>query len=361
MRVPTTNHGGTVRVGHVYMDVPRRLFHYLNPTARQLRDEGVPMTSLDPARAPLLSLAGEPATAADLPLLRAYREGKPVEAQFLLPRSGGPRWRVSWTAAPLRGESGRIVGVLGTVVLSLPGPDGQELAELAHDLGAPLQSLGLLCSVIDQLPAGEEVRTAVGTIRAAAERALQIGRQLLDRCRGPAPRRGPSGPGWFALEPFLEGLVREQAPAAQRKGLELRSDLAAVRGWEALVDRVRLGRLLANLLVNAVRYTGRGRIELSASWREEAGGRLLALGIVDTGPGISDEDRESIFHPFERGQAGKDSDSGGSGLGLTVVDRLVAELGLSLDVYSEYGHGSAFYVLVPAALLRPAEAPTQTV
>jgi signal transduction histidine kinase len=74
--------------------------------------------------------------------------------------------------------------------------------------------------------------------------------------------------------------------------------------------------------------------------------------VVDTGAGISREEQESIFQPYERGRAAKESDSGGSGFGLAVVDRLVSELGLSLEVYSEYGRGSAFHLSLPAALLR---------
>ena len=54
--------------------------------------------------------------------------------------------------------------------------------------------------------------------------------------------------------------------------------------------------------------------------------------VLDTGTGISQEEQESIFQPFERGRAGKEDDSGGSGLGLAVVDRLVEELGLALEV-----------------------------
>ena len=76
------------------------------------------------------------------------------------------------------------------------------------------------------------------------------------------------------------------------------------------------------------------------------------VSVVDTGTGISPEEKESIFQPFERGRAGKESDSGGSGVGLAVVDRLVEELGLNLEVYSEYGRGSAFSLVLPEAFLR---------
>jgi hypothetical protein len=350
--VQATNQETSVRVGHLYLDLSRWLLHFLNPTARQFRVEGLPLTSCDPESQQLFTPQGEVATAADLPLLRACREGTPVEAQFFLPRPGGPPWLVTWTAVPFRDTGRRIMGVLGSVTCGPPEPDWQGLAELAHDLGTPLNALGLLCAILDNLPAGEEVQRAVGAIRRTADRALDISRQLLYCCRGPAPRKVAAEPGWFALEPFLAGLAEEQAPGAARKGLAVRTDFAAARGWEIRIARVPLGRLLANLLVNAVRYTSQGRVDFTASWREEGGERLLVLSVVDTGAGISEEEMASIFQPFERGQAGKDSDSLGSGLGLTVVDRLVGELGLNLDVSSEVGHGSAFHLLLPAPLLR---------
>jgi hypothetical protein len=352
--VQATNQETMARVGHLYLDVSRWLLHLLNPTARELSDAGVPLTALDPQRQALLTPQGQAATAADLPLLRASREGRPVEAQFLLPRPGGPAWLVGWTAVPFRDPAGRVIGVLGSVTCSPPGPDWQLLAELSHDLGAPLHALGLLCAVLDKLPAGEEVQKVAQAIRGAADRAVQIGRQILDSCRGPAPRRVAPPPDWFPLAPFLTALAQEQAPAAARKGLALQADFTSVQGWEACLDPVRLGRLLANLLVNAVRYTSKGQVNFRASWRQEAQGRLLALSVVDTGAGISEEEKASIFHPFERGTAGKDSDSLGSGLGLSVVDRLVHELGLALDVNSESGQGSAFHLLLPATLLRQA-------
>ena len=98
---------------------------------------------------------------------------------------------------------------------------------------------------------------------------------------------------------------------------------------EVHTDSTRLGRLLGNLLNNAIRYTSTGRVRLHAGWISEGGKQTLILTVEDTGTGLATEDQESIFQPFHRGRAGKaDSDSGGSGLGLAVVDRLIHELGL---------------------------------
>jgi signal transduction histidine kinase len=227
------------------------------------------------------------------------------------------------------------------------------LAELAHDLRTPLQAIGMLAAILDAAPPLDaEVHETLLRIRAAAGRALEVSRDLLEWSRNPSGRGRPVTPTWFALEPCLVKLAEEQSGEARRKKLELEVDLAASRDWEVYIDRVRLGRLLSNLLSNAIRYTSLGRVQFTAAWREGSEGGTLAMGVIDTGAGIGPEEQESIFEPYERGRAGKQSDSGGSGLGLASVDNLVKELGLTLEVYSEHNRGSAFHLLLPAALLR---------
>jgi signal transduction histidine kinase len=345
----------TLRVGHVYLDVRRKRLHCLNDAARELHREGVPFTPADLARQPMRQLAGELVTEAELPLLIAWQQEQPTEAHFLLPRPTEPPWQVTWNASPVRGSTGPVIGVVGTVTCGPRQPDTQKMAELAHDLRSPLQSLRLLCEILTQMPQADvELRKNLGSIQEVADRAVQIALDLLDHCRGPRQRRSDTHRPWFAVEPFLQALAAEQRVTAQAKGLTLIADFQELQGWEMQLDRVRLGRVLANLLSNAVRYTPSGRIDFSARWRIESGQQELVLSVTDTGAGISQEEQESIFQPFERGRAGKESDSSGSGLGLAVVDRLVEELGLELDVYSEYGRGSSFELLVPACFLRRA-------
>jgi signal transduction histidine kinase len=227
------------------------------------------------------------------------------------------------------------------------------LAGLAHDMRNPLQALRLS---LDDLPSEgdlpDDLRDTVGRIRRAADRAQSVGKDLLEWARGPAQGGRRVEAAWFSVEPFLAGLAEEQAAAARRKGLRLVEDLRAARGWEIQSDRVRLSRLLANLLANAVRYTATGRVEFAASWRQEAGGRKLCLGVHDTGAGILPEEQESIFQAFERGAAGRSDSTGGSGLGLSVVDRLVQELHLALEMSSDVGRGTSFDLLIPEQVLR---------
>jgi signal transduction histidine kinase len=343
-----------VPIGHVYLDVRRRLLYCLDETARRLQNEGVPFLVVDPSNHSLTTLADNPAATADLPLVIAWREGRAVEAVFHLTRKGSAVQHLQWSASPLSDANGQVVAIVGSVFLRPPEPDWQMLAGLAHDLRNPLQALRL---TLDELPAAErvpeEVREPLARIRRAAERALSVGRDLLEWARGPALGGRRVDASWFALEPLLATLADEQSVAARQKGLVLLQDLEAADGWEIQSDRVRLSRLLANLLSNAVRYTPTGRVEFAASWRQDGAARQFCLGVHDTGAGISPEEQESIFQPFERGSAGKGDSSGGSGLGLAVVDRLVQELHVTLELSSDVGRGSSFRLLVPATLLRP--------
>jgi signal transduction histidine kinase len=352
VRKPITS----VRIGHVYLDVRKRTLSCLNDTARQLIQEGVPITRDDVARRPLRTLEGHEVQAADLPLLRAWREGTPQEASFLYTTADNLVRHLTWSAAPLVGPDGYMQGVMASLTVTPVEPDWQHLAGLAHDLRTPLQALRLLTPLLESTPLlHPEAHDLLDRLRASADRALSIGMDLLEWARGPTMGGRRVDPTWFTLEPFLISLTGEHQALAQRKGITWTSDFAAAVGLDVRCDRVRLGRLMSNLISNAIRYTPRGEVRLAAVWRTDSVGQreALSLAVIDTGAGISVEDQESIFQPFERGKAGKESDSGGSGLGLAVVDRLVEEMGLTLEVFSEYGHGSKFEVLLPISILRP--------
>jgi signal transduction histidine kinase len=356
-------------IGHVYLDVRKRHLYCLNERAKQLHAVGIPLTAADLIDHPMRTLDGAAVTEADLPLVRAWRDDEPCEATFVFPEGPGPFQRITWNASPIRDADGTIVAVVGAVSVGAAEADWQALAGLAHDLRTPLQALKLLLTLIERNDLSEtDAADVLGRVQASANRALEIGMDLLEWCRVPVQigRRGPAD--WFPLGPFLRDLAAEQQAAANSKALTLKLDLAAAETMQIRIDRQRLGRLLSNLLSNAVRYTDSGRVEFKAGWQTDPSipmesatlplattiepARMMVLSVVDTGAGISVEEQESIFQPFERGRAGKEGDSGGSGLGLAIVDRLVDELGLTLEVYSEYGRGSAFHLSLPAEMLR---------
>jgi two-component system sensor histidine kinase ChiS len=108
-------------------------------------------------------------------------------------------------------------------------------------------------------------------------------------------------------------------------------------------DREKLRQIILNLLGNAVKFTDRGEIKISAC--QENGNFKLA--VADSGIGIDETDMDRIFEEFDRGRLTSDDGYRGTGLGLAIVKRLVNFLGGSVAVESEVGNGSTFTVTLP--------------
>jgi PAS domain S-box-containing protein len=142
------------------------------------------------------------------------------------------------------------------------------------------------------------------------------------------------------------------AEPLRRKGLRLNMHVATEVPNSMLLDGRHLRQVLLNLLGNAVKFTASGEVGLSIS-RTDAG-RLLCE-VTDTGIGIEKENLTEIFRAFRQTRSG--AAAGGTGLGLTISQRLVRSMGGELQVESEPGHGSRFWFDLPlheAAVQAPA-------
>jgi anti-sigma regulatory factor (Ser/Thr protein kinase) len=336
-------------VGHFYLGGTEPKLYCLNEAACEFQQQGVPLTGPDLARQPLVTLDGQHVAPADLPHLRAWQTNTAQEASFLMVRDTPVPQVLHWQATPVRATSGARVGVLASLALPPPGPDLEELAGLAHDLRTPLHTIRLLIPLLQMAQGQGLTGGIIDRLRSAVDRAVAVGLEVVEFCKDPYPDAAPAVRRWLALAPLLERLAEEQSPAALRKKIGLEVELEAARGVEFHTDEQRFGRLVINLLANAVRYTSTGRVRLAASWRE---GGILMLTVEDTGAGFAAEEQDAIFQPFQRGRSGHEGDSSGSGVGLAVVDRLLGDLGLTLEVASEPGKGSRFDMLLPAEMLR---------
>ena len=109
----------------------------------------------------------------------------------------------------------------------------------------------------------------------------------------------------------------------------------------------RLVRLvLANLVGNALKFTGEGRIDVSVTRRDDG----VQFVVEDTGPGIPLQERARIFEPFEQVTAVNSKHLQGFGLGLALVKEMVRVLGGAVELRSEMGAGSTFVVTFPLAM-----------
>jgi len=135
-------------------------------------------------------------------------------------------------------------------------------------------------------------------------------------------------------------LMRERAVA---KGLALHLELAENLPATCRGDGLRIRQILLNLLSNAVKFTESGSVTLKAGLEDEQ----LILRIIDTGIGISPEQRDKIFNPFEQGDNSTTRRFGGTGLGLAITAQIVRLMAGSIAVDSHPGQGSCFEVRLP--------------
>lgn len=144
----------------------------------------------------------------------------------------------------------------------------------------------------------------------------------------------------FELDPLLRKLVSTHAPAARRKGLDLRVRPSSL---SARTDPALLDRALGKLVANAIRFSPRGGI-LIASRRHQG---KDWIEVWDTGTGIPEHQQDEIFEAFVRLDNDDHSAEKGSGLGLAIVAATAELLGLQLRIRSRVGRGSMFAVEIP--------------
>ena len=214
------------------------------------------------------------------------------------------------------------------------------LAAASHDLRQPLHAVNLFTEALESKLTTEAQAYDMGRIRRGLDSLGELFDALLDISRMDADIL-PVNKVDFRIDPLLHRLADQFALEAEGKGLNL---TAPGCGHVVHSDPVLLERMLRNLLSNAIRYTERGGVRIAC---REASDRHLQISIVDTGPGISDQNRDDIFTEFFQLQNPERDRSKGLGLGLAIVRRLSRLLGHAVELRSSLGNGSEFTVLVP--------------
>lgn len=152
------------------------------------------------------------------------------------------------------------------------------------------------------------------------------------------------------LEPFNPRLLAQNAMdmarvLAPHTKLELITQVDSSVPDLILGDANRIKQIILNLLINAIKYTNHGKVELCVSYLR-IDWPLLILQVIDTGPGISTEDQARVFEPFERTAWAKHKP--GTGLGLTICKKLTEAMSGSINLHSKIGQGTHFTVEIPA-------------
>ena len=223
----------------------------------------------------------------------------------------------------------------------------QLLANTSHELRTPLAGMiGMLELACEAHPSAE--------LAAALKSAHQLKRIVGDLLDFSALETGVAQVEFSKIDvaDLLHQLHREFRPAAEEKGLHLTLSPTMVACFIES-DVVRLRQVLSNLIDNALRYTSEGTVSLVA----EEDATSVAVRVKDSGPGISLADQRSIFDAFRRGASSQIHD-GGSGLGLSIAQRLAARLGGSLQIETTSRDGTTFCLQLPKQTGRGFSMPT---
>jgi signal transduction histidine kinase len=220
------------------------------------------------------------------------------------------------------------------------------LTSVSHDIRTPLQSITLmadiLCRAAEKPDLTAQIPDVAHRLQANARALADLVGDVLDLARFDAAQ-GKLQTTEFPLNDLLAEEAALVRPLAEAKGLWLKLEVPEVT-FRLRSDRMKLGRIVANLLGNATKYTSNGGVTLAAS-REPDGTALIRVS--DTGVGIAPEQREHIFEEFVQLHNSELYRSNGHGLGLAICRRLVEALGGRIIVDSQPGHGSRFTVRLP--------------
>ena len=216
------------------------------------------------------------------------------------------------------------------------------LATMSHEIRTPMNGMLGMLELLEATPLDEEQREYVSVVRDCSNLLLSLINDVLDLSRiekGAVSLEEKD----FETKSMKRYLVSLIEPMAARKGLDFVSEFSPSVPPVLRGDPVRLRQVLLNLLNNAVKFTAKGCITL----RAYVTGNEITFEVEDTGPGIPEEIRGSIFKPFTRGHSGTDSMHGGAGLGLSICRRLVELMGGGISFETTAGVGSLFRFTVP--------------
>jgi PAS domain S-box-containing protein len=215
------------------------------------------------------------------------------------------------------------------------------LATASHDLRLPLQRLALLNRTLRRTVSDTGASEVLAQQEQAIDAMSRVLNALLDVSKLESGVAKPDLTD-FAVATIFEELERELAPLAVGKGLRLEIEESAEC---AHTDLALIAQILRNLVSNAIKYTRQGRVRLSCVATPDS---LVRIEVEDTGVGIPADQLANIFDEFYRVDAAN-TPHDGYGLGLSIVKRIAALLGLKVEVRSEVGHGSSFTLLLPPA------------
>jgi signal transduction histidine kinase len=303
------------------------------------------------------------------PVVRAAKGELVTGEEYEFVLAGGRRISVLVSAAPIHGRGDEIIGsVVGWVdvtqltalqaELDARRREAEEsstrksrfLAAVSHDIRTPANAISLLAELMQRAASSPamngEIPEIASDLKRSALTLVELVSDVLDITRFDSGKLEVQET-VVSLHELIDDECRPLQQTAREKGLAFDCPLPPP-SLTVRTDRVKLSRILSNLISNAIKFTDQGTITVTAGKNEDGS---VSIRVSDTGCGIPAQHLDRIFDEyFQLKNADRDRGKG-SGLGLAISRRLIEAMGGIITVESELGKGSAFTVTLPARSL----------
>lgn len=218
----------------------------------------------------------------------------------------------------------------------------QFLAQMSHEIRTPINAVLGMNEMILRESTDESILEYAGNIQAAGRTLLSIINSILDFSKIEDGKMEII-PVRYDIASLINNLVNSIAERAKDKSLDFIVDVDEKLPSVLYGDDVRVSQVIMNLLTNAVKYTEEGEVVLSIKeGSRDADAVYLDVKVKDTGIGIRKEDMDKLFESFERLEEKRNRNIEGTGLGMSIVTKLLKMMDSELHVESTYGSGSEF-------------------
>jgi PAS domain S-box-containing protein len=272
---------------------------------------------------------------------------------------GSSGW-LSTLKAPLRDQSGRLVGIIThnrdiSEQMRHAQIKNEFISTVSHELRTPLTSIRGSLGLIAAGVAGELPPKAANLVKIAhsnSERLVHLINDILDMEKIESGKM-TFEPQILLLRPIIEQAISGAANYLADKKVRI-VIIDDTRRARVAVDPARMHQVLANLLSNAIKFSPPEGIVTVRLTR--ANGKVR-IGVEDTGPGIPEAFRHRIFGKFEQADASSTRQVGGTGLGLSISKAIIDRMGGEISFETEVGQGTKFHVDLAEAEAAVAQAP----
>lgn len=216
------------------------------------------------------------------------------------------------------------------------------ISNMSHEIRTPINAVLGMDEMIIRETSEEEIREYAYNIKNAGKTLLGIINDILDFTKIEAGKMDII-PQEYALSSVINDLMNMIEGRVRDKGLEFQLNMNPEIPHILYGDDVRIRQIILNILTNAVKYTEKGTITFSLDYEKfDEENILLAVAVRDTGIGMKQEEMDKLSRPFERLDEKRNRTIEGTGLGMSIVTKLLMQMDSRLEVESVYGEGSVF-------------------